>query len=212
MGALGFKIWIFAPKSYLFGGIRVRNQLISAVCLQFALKSLFFNDFFAIIPLFKPLNVSCLFTFSSADCLLFVSCLFGGIRVQNQLISAVYLQLALKSLFFNDFFATIPSLKLQMSADCLQFQLFVYFLSAVLFTFSAICLQFQLFVYFFVSWLFTFEFSRQNPCFFMTFLPLQMLQHFNCKLLLKQFYLSRFSNFLEFWTFFPTLKLSFVKI
>ena len=97
MGALGFKIWIFAPKSYLFGGIRVRNQLISAVCLQFALKSLFFNDFFA----------------------------------------------------------TIPSLKLQMSADCLQFQLFVYFLSAVLFTFSAICLQFQLIVYNF-SCLFTF--------------------------------------------------------
>ena len=111
-----------------------------------------------------------------------------------------------KSLFFNDFFATIPSLKLQMSADCLQFQLFVYFLSAVLFTFSAICLQFQLFVYFFVSWLFTFEFSRQNLCFFMTFLPLQMLQHFNCKLLLKQFYLSRFSNCLEFWTFFPTFE------
>ena len=27
MGALGFKIWIFAPKSCLFGGIRVQNAL-----------------------------------------------------------------------------------------------------------------------------------------------------------------------------------------
>ena len=57
-----------------------------------------------------------------------------------------------------------------------------------LFTFcqliSAVCLLFvswnQLFVYFLSADCLQFEFSRQKPCFSMTFLPLQMLQHFNC--------------------------------
>ena len=144
MGALGFKIWIFAPKSYLFGGIRVRNQLISAVCLQFALKSLFFNDFFAIIPLFKPLNVSCLFTFSSADCLLYCQLIvyflsavcLGELGFKISWFQLIIYIFALKFLFFLDFFLQ----KCQ--------QLFVYIFSC-LFTFSsADCLLFrQLIVY-----------------------------------------------------------------
>ena len=116
-----------------------------------------FQPKFAIFCLLFQLfvyNFSCLFTFFVSWLFTFVSC-FVYIFSYLFTISAVYLQLALKSLFSNDFFATIPSLKLQMSADCLQFQLFVYFLSAVLFTFSAICLHFQLFVYI-VSSLFTF--------------------------------------------------------
>ena len=81
--------------------------------------------------------VSWLFTLLSADCLLFVSCLFGGIRVQNQLISAVYLHFCAKILVFP--------------------RLFYRNVSSCLFTFSAVCLLFrQLIVYFFVSWLFTF--------------------------------------------------------
>ena len=44
-----------------------------------------------------------------------------------------------------------------------------------------------------------FEFLRQIPCFFMTFLPLQMLQHLNCKLLLKVLDIfGHFCNFSDF--------------
>ena len=75
------------------------------------------------------------------------------------------------------------------SAACLHFQLFVYIFISCLFTFlSAICLQF--------------EFSRQKPCFPMTFLPLQMLQHFNCKIRKFQFS-AIFQLFSTFEGFFP---------
>ena len=141
MGAFGFKIWIFAPKSCLFGGIRVRNQLISAVCLQFALKSLFFNDFFAIIPLFKPLNVSCLFTFSSADCLLYCQLIV-------YFLSAVCLgELGFKISWFQLSY-------LHFCAKILVCFFHQYFVKIMLQSF--VCLHFQLFVYFFVSWVFTF--------------------------------------------------------
>ena len=89
---------------------------------------------------------------------------------------------------------------------CLHFQLFVYifsclftFLVSCLFIFSAICLHFQLFIYFWSADCLQFEFSRQKPCFFMTFLPLQMLQHLNCKLLLKVLDIfGHFCNFSDF--------------
>ena len=92
---------------------------------------------------------------------------------------------------------------------CLHFQLFVYifsclftFLVSCLFIFSAICLHFQLFIYFWSADCLQFEFSRQKPCFFMTFLPLQMLQHLNCKLLFKIFgYLDIFGHFCNFSDF-----------
>ena len=78
------------------------------------------------------------------------------------------------------------------------FQLFVYNFS-YLFIFSAICLHFQLFIYFWSADCLQFEFSRQKPCFFMTFLPLQMLQHLNCKLLLKVLDIfGHFCNFSDF--------------
>ena len=104
--------------------------------------------------LFVYIFVSCLFTFLSADCLL---------------LSAVCL--------------LVSAVLFTFSAICLHFQLFVYifsclftFLVSCLFIFSAICLHFQLFIYFWSADCLQFEFSRQKPCFFMTFLPLQMLQ------------------------------------
>merc|ERR1711860_447174 len=89
-------------------------------------------------------------------------------------------------------------------------------LSAVLFTFSAICLQFQLFVYFLsaeISCLFTscqliFEFLCKNHVFWVTFLPLQMLQHFNCKFK-KKIIIIIISIFCPFSTF-PTFEGTFL--
>merc|ERR1712049_68947 len=113
---------------------------------------------------------SCLFTFSSAICLL-----FGQLFVYN-------LNFCAKNLGLPSVFCQNNASKLETSPDCLHFQLFVYICqlfvynfsclftigtkilvfqrlfchnsffkasnSADLFTISAICLQFQLFVYF----------------------------------------------------------------
>merc|ERR1712004_254153 len=132
--------------------------------------------------------------FLSADfSYLFTFCQLIQYRVESQIEKKTFGQ---KSCFFGHFFATtdastlcllLSAVLFTFSAICLQSQLFVYFLSADY-------LHFQLFVYIFsclftflsaeISCLFTscqliFEFLRQNHVFLVTFLPLQMLQHFN---------------------------------
>ena len=184
MGALGFKISWFT------------------ICT----KILVFPRLFCHNSFFKALNVSCF--------VYIFSCLFT--------ISAVCLLLSAVLFTFSAICLLLSAVLFTFSAICLHFQLFVYFFGQLfvyifsyLFTFSAVYLLL-------VSWLFTiwifapktlffhdffattdastkFEFSRQKPCFFMTFLPLQMLQHLNCKLLLKVLDIfGHFCNFSDF--------------
>ena len=80
------------------------------------------------------------------------------------------------------------------SVVCLHFQLFCLYFQLFVYNFSCLFTFVSCFVYIF-SCLFTFlsavclqfEFSRQKPCFPMTFLSLQMLQHFNCNMRTFQF-------------------------
>ena len=178
MGELGFKISWFQLFIYFLRKILAPLTFFISCLFTFCQLNVYFF-------------VSWLFTFLSADCLLLSAvCLQFDFSRQNHVFSSVFCQ--------NDVF------KLEMSADCLHFQLFVYIFSCLftfvsclftlsadfsyLFTFcqliSAVCLLFvswnQLFVYFLSADCLQFEFSRQKPCFSMTFLPLQMLQHFNC--------------------------------
>jgi len=206
LGALGFKIWIFAPKSCLFGGIRVRNLnfraknlgfpsvfcqnnasklelsvsclfTFSAVCLHFrqlfvyffvswlftlvsclftiwifAPKTLVCHQSFVKIMLqsWKPHLIvyifSCLFTFSSAICLLFCQLIvyFCQLFVYN-------LNFRAKIMFFHQSFA-------KMMSSSLKCQLIVYIFSCLftfvswLFTFSAVCLLLSAVCLLFVSW------------------------------------------------------------
>jgi len=159
---------------------------LTADCLHFQLFVYFFCQlfvYFFVSWLFT--FVSCLFTFwilnfppvfcqnNASSCLFtFVSC-FVYIFSYLFTISAVCL------LFVSWLFT--------FSAVCLHFQLLVYIFSC-LFTFSAVCLLLSAdFSCLFTSCQLIFEFLRKNHVFLVTFLPLQMLQHFNCKL--KKFYL-----------------------
>ena len=140
MEALGFKIWIFAPKSWLFGGIRVRIWIFapktlvshqsfvkimlqswncqSAVCLHF--------------QLFVYIFVSCLFTFLSADCLLFLFVYNLNFRAKNLGFPSVFCQNNASK------FVYIFSCLFTFSAVCL-----FTFSSADCLLLSAVCLQFQ---------------------------------------------------------------------
>ena len=129
---LHFQLFVYFLSAVLF--------TFSAICLQFqlfiynfALKFLFFLDFFSQKSQLYVYTFSCLFTFSSAVCLLFCQLIvyFGQLFVYN-------LNFRAKNLGF-------PSVFCQNNASK-----FVYIFSC-LFTFSAVCLHFQLFVYFFVS-------------------------------------------------------------
>ena len=142
MGALGFKIWIFAPKSCLFGGIRVQNQLISTdfscfIYIFLRYNSCFFHQYFVKIMLQSLTYVSSLFTFS-AVCLLF-----------RQLI-VYFCQLFVYTLNFRAQILGFPPVFCQNNASKLDIcqQQFVYIFSN-LFTISAVYLLFcQLIVYF----------------------------------------------------------------
>jgi len=159
-------------------------QLIVYFCqlivynLNFRAKNLVFPRHFGHNSFFNAVLftfVSCLFTFLSADCLLF-----------RQLI-VYFCQLIV-------YFCQLIVYNLNFRAKNLVFPRHFghnSFFNAVLFTFvsclftflSADCLQF--------------EFSRQKPCFSMTFLPVQMLQHFNCKLKKKISVFCHFSQLLS---------------
>ena len=126
MEALGFKIWIFAPKSCLFGFKISWFQLF----IYFLRKILAPLTFF----------ISCLFTFLSAECLFF-----------RQLIVYIFVSWLftfVSCLFTIWFFAPKPCFFVSLLPKwCLQ-----AWNVSWLFTFSAVCLHFQLFVYLFVSW------------------------------------------------------------
>ena len=127
-----FTIWIFAPKTL------VCHQSFVKIMLQSWKPHL-------IVYIF-----SCLFTFSSAICLLFCQLIvyFGQLFVYN-------LNFRAKNLGLPSVFCQNNASKLETSPDCLHFQLFVYIFVSYLFTFlsadcllvSAVCLQFQLFIY-----------------------------------------------------------------
>jgi len=165
---------------------------LSAVCLLFCQLNVYFF-------------VSWLFTFLSADCLLLSAvCLQFDFSRQNHVFSSVFcqndvfkLEMSADCLHFQLFvyifscLFTFCQLIVYIFSCLFTFVSCLFTLSAdfsYLFTFcqliSAVCLLFvswnQLFVYFLSADCLQFEFSRQKPCFSMTFLPLQMLQHFNC--------------------------------
>ena len=139
-----FTIWIFAPKSLVFHQSFVKIMLQSLTYVS-----------------------SSLFTFS-AVCLLF-----------RQLI-VYFCQLFVYTLNFRAQILGFPPVFCQNNASKLDIcQQFVYIFSC-LFTFSsADCLLLSAdFSCLFTSCQLIFEFLRKNHVFLVTFLPLQMLQHF----------------------------------